>query len=331
VLGPKGITDEEDNAVSISKLPFYTALTKSEKSFSSDYQYVGKEGKLFPVTIAAAPVILAGEITGVVEVFRDITREKASDRAKSEFIMLASHQLRTPLTSMKLFIESIKDIGIQGLADKQKEYMNGIGESVERMISLVNDLLNISGMEAGQSKALPKPTQLEDLIDDLVNEAKPMANTRGCSIVFERPKEKLPEVSVDPVLLWQAIDNLLVNALQYTPDQGGSIIVSLKNQEDEYIISVKDNGIGIPKEVQSRIFEKFFRADNAIKKVTDNPGLGLYVAKTVIDKISGRIWFSSPGGSASGGESEEEGGTTFSVAIPKISMKTKKGEKTLAN
>jgi PAS domain S-box-containing protein len=290
---------------------------------------------------------LSGAIIGGAIIIHDITHIKEIDRMKTEFVSVASHQLRTPLTAIKLFSEML----LNGEADedpaKVKEYIGDIHESTERMVRLVNDLLNVSRLETGRLKVAPEPTQLEGFIQSIIDDAKPLAEAKKCSIIFNAPKEKLPEIPVDHTLMRQVIHNLITNAIRYSPEKKCDILVTLEhkniktpkerkpptgqvqkqknikskieNLKSDFIISVKDSGIGIPKKAQSRIFEKFFRADNAQKSEAEGSGLGLYVAKMVAEASGGKIWF----------ESEEGKGTTFYVTIPMQGMKKKAGEKGL--
>ena len=187
------------------------------------------------------------------------------------------------------------------------------------MVDLLNDLLNVSRLETGRLKIEPVPTDLKAFIQEVCKELQPLVLEMGCHLLFKLP-EKLPEVNVDQVLLRQVISNLLTNAIQYSSvGKAGQVIVSLAVSPKEYTISVKDNGIGIPKEVQGRIFEKFFRADNAHEIMVDGNGLGLYLVKQIIDAFGGSIRL----------DSEVGKGSIFYVTISLSGMKAKVGQKGL--
>jgi PAS domain S-box-containing protein len=256
-------------------------------------------------------------IVGGAVILHDVTHIKEVDRMKTEFVSVASHQLRTPLTAIKLFVEMLADEEVGKLNSKQKDYMENIDRSTKRMIELVNDLLNVSRIETGRLKIDPKPTQLDEFIQSIIDESAPVLKEHHCSIIFEKLVKKIPLVPIDQTLVHQVFHNLITNAIRYSADGGCGIYVKLDQKDDYYVISVRDNGIGIPKNEQSRIFQKFFRADNAQKKVTEGNGLGLYVAKMIVEASGGKIWF----------ESESGKGTTFYVTLPKEGMKVKKGEK----
>jgi len=263
-------------------------------------------------------------ISGGAIILHDITHLKEIDKMKTEFVSVASHQLRTPLTAIRLFAEMLISGNEGKLNAKQKYYLDNVHESALRMVKLVNDLLNVSRIETGRLKIEPELVQLEDFIQNIINEAMPLAKAKNCAIIFNKPRKKLPKVSIDPSLMRQVIHNLVMNAVRYSrPAKNCGMKVTLerenkksKEQESNILISVADNGIGIPKEMQSRIFEKFFRADNAVKAVAEGTGLGLYIAKMIVESSGGKIWF----------ESEKDKGSTFYFTIPAGGMKEKEGE-----
>lgn len=273
--------------------------------------YTGKDGKKFPVSVTAAPLMIGNEAVGAVLMFQDVTKEKMIDQAKTEFVSLASHQLRTPLTAMNWYVELL--LRGAGLTREQRSDLEKIRVRGQRMVQLVNDLLNVSRLEAGRLQIDPVPTDLVELINSLVDELLPFAQQRGCQVIFHKSDDEFSQVKVDRNLLRQVIHNLLTNAIKYSrPGQDLRVWVQLERSSREgYIISVQDNGIGIPFERRSRVFDKFFRADNAIHQEPDGTGLGLYVAKKILTSAGGEIWF----------ESIEDRGTTFFVEIPETGMR----------
>ena len=262
-------------------------------------------------------------ISGGAFIFHDITHVKEVERMKTEFVSVASHQLRTPLTAIKLFVEMLDSEEVGKLNTSQKEYMDNVQQSTERMIKLVNDLLNVARLEGGRLRIEPKPIQLEDFIQGIINDIAPLAGEHKCRITFRKPKTRLPKIPIDSSLMRQVIHNLVVNAIQYSPKGQCDIVVSLLISDidkSKVLISVKDKGMGIPQQAQERIFEKFFRADNAVKLITGGTGLGLYVSKMITEASGGKIWF----------ESQPKKGTTFYITIPTKGMPKKAGEKGLA-
>jgi len=259
----------------------------------------------FPVAITVSPVILDNKIIGAVEVFRDITKEQEIDKAKSEFVSLASHQLRTPLTTVSWYTEMILngDVGI--ITPEQKKYLEEIYQGNRRMIDLVNTLLDVSRIEMGTFKVEPKKTDIIMLSESVLNEQRPKIEQKKLEIV-EKFNRDIPTFLTDPRLLRIVFQNLLANAVEYTPPKGKiEFFISLQNKKT-ILIKVSDTGYGIPKNQQDKIFMKLFRADNIREKATNGTGLGLYIAKSVVLNLGGEIWF----------ESKENKGTTFYVTLP---------------
>lgn len=258
------------------------------------------------------------KIIGVAFVMQDITHMKYIDRMKTEFVSVASHQLRTPLTAIKLFTEMLINEQVGKISKEQREYLSNVYDSTERMVGLVNDLLNVTRIESGRLMINPEITDIDSFISSLLSEARPLAEIKNVKITYKKGVKAL-NIPLDRSLVRQVYHNLLTNAIRYTPE-GGEVNVRIKSDKKFFIVSVSDSGIGIPVESQKRIFEKFFRADNAVKVATEGTGLGLYVSKMIIETSGGSIWFKSSPGK----------GTTFFVALPKKGMKKKEGERGLA-
>lgn len=283
---------------------------------------IRKDGSRLPVADSAAPIRNThGKIIGCVVVFRDVTKEREVDKMKTEFVSVASHQLRTPLTAIRWTLEELAGGELGRLNDQQQDYVNQSLESSERMMNLVNDLLNVSRLETGRLSVEPKPTDLAELVGGVIREYQPVAKAKKCRIIFNTSKPKLKKINIDSSLIRQVVTNFISNGVKYSPVAKDSVVsVSLSANKQEVIFSVKDSGVGIPKTAQSRIFEKFFRADNVVKMETEGSGLGLYISKMIIEISGGRLWF----------ESQEGKGSTFYFSLPLSGSKKIKGEKGLA-
>ncbi|OGZ17999.1 MAG: hypothetical protein A2494_01865 [Candidatus Lloydbacteria bacterium RIFOXYC12_FULL_46_25] len=278
-----------------------------------------KDGSLVDVSLTISPIKdHAGVVTGVSMIARDITKEKAIDKAKSEFVSLASHQLKTPLSAILWAGDMLVKETATSLNETQHGFLVDLVDSAERMKLLVDQLLNVSRMESGVLRVDPTPVQLEDLIQGVVDHELLTTKT-ACSISFVKPQDKLPLVPTDEFLLREVISNLIVNAVHYSKPDSCEINVSLERRSSDYLISVSDKGIGIPDDVRHRIFEKLFRAPNAQKRTTDGTGLGLYLVKLIVDSSGGQIWF----------DSKENVGTSFHVSIPLSGMQPREGDKSL--
>jgi PAS domain S-box-containing protein len=298
------LQDEGGNPVPPESRATQKVLLTGKPVYSSVNYYVRRDGTRFPVGTTAAPVVMEGKTVGVIAVFRDITTEKEIDRAKTEFVSLASHQLRTPLSAIKWYAEMLADGDAGALNVEQAEFVHNLYQSNERMIELVNSLLNISRLELGKIKIEPVETDLGQLAADSLKELEPKVATKKQKVILN-VDSGVPKVMVDPKLIRQVYANLLTNAVKYTPE-GGSITVEIAKKGDEVVSRVTDTGYGIPAEDKKRIFERFYRAQNIQKVDAEGTGLGLYLVKAIIESSNGKVWF----------ESEENKGTTFWISLP---------------
>lgn len=304
------VEDEQSRKILYEKLPVYDALHNQErKTVKVWYRF---DGMRIPVIVTAAPVVIDGKNQGAVVVFRDITKEEEIDKAKSEFISLASHQLRTPLAAIKWFIELLFDT--KELTEEQKDFIGNISRSTERMIELVNALLNISRIESGRITINPQQTSLEVLIKDIISSLEKDITNKKQQLKIEVEPD-LPEISIDQKMIRIVYENLLTNAIKYTPS-GGEISVSVYKKDNDVVSEIADSGLGIPEKDYSRVFDKFYRGENVVKVEPDGTGLGLYLAKAVVTSSGGKIWF----------ESTEGKGTTFFFSLPLTGTVAKKGE-----
>jgi len=252
---------------------------------------------------------------------QDITKEKEIDRAKNEFVSLASHQLRTPLTDVSWHTEMILKGDLGEVIPGQKKYLEEIYQGNKRMIELVNTLLDVSRLELGTFKVTPSPTDVIALAESVLAEQKQKIEKKKL-IIVEKLSKDVPTFSTDPKLLRMVFQNLLANSVEYTPE-GGKIefSISLDKERENIEIKVSDTGYGIQKNQQDKIFTKFFRADNIREKDTDGTGLGLYIVKSIVENSGGKIWFESPYFVETSKGKEEIQGTTFHVTLPLDELK----------
>ena len=274
-----------------------------------------KENLVLEVT--TAPVMFNEKNLGTLIILHDITREKMIEKMKTEFVSISAHQLRTPLSAIKWTLKMLLDGDLGEITKEQRAFIDKTYRSNERMINLVNDLLNISRIEEGRYLYRPTPTNIEPLIESVINSYKEEMGKRGLQLEFEKPETPLPQVAVDSEKITLAIQNFIENAIRYTLP-GGKVMISLKYNQKEIEFSVKDTGIGIPENQKARLFTKFFRAANVAKIDTEGSGLGLFITKNIIEAHGGRIWF----------ESEENKGSTFYFALP-VALATEKFEEFL--
>lgn len=249
---------------------------------------------------------------GAVIVLENITEQKNIDRIKTEIISVTSHQLRTPLSVIRGNLEML----LEDTAGKMdKEQKNIIKEALSgdmRMIRLVNDLLDVSNVDAGRFKLLKEAVDFRKITEEVLDESRFLAENSGTSFVFEPSKEASLVLVLDARRIKQVIQNLVDNAIKYTVcdkecKEKKKIEVALKTKGRNIILSVADNGAGIPKSEQSHIFERFYRASNATKiDLGGGSGLGLFISKSIVEAHGGKLRF----------ESTEGKGTTFYLELP---------------
>ncbi len=237
---------------------------------------------------------------------RYIKQIEMVDKMKSEFVSVASHQLRTPLTGIKWFADLLLRGKAGPLSQDQKDFMKNISESNDRMIKLVENLLNVSRIETGKKFMIVKAlTEVLPILKSLMDDLVALATAHQVTVVLAPDFPQKLTLSIDPEKMRQVFQNFMTNAVKYSR-VGGTVEIGCKLSPEEAVFSIRDTGLGIPAAQQSRVFQKFFRADNVQTAETDGTGLGLYIAKAIIEGHGGRVWF----------KSEENKGTTFSFFIP---------------
>jgi signal transduction histidine kinase len=233
------------------------------------------------------------------------------DKTKDEFISMASHQLRTPLTTVKGYLSMILEGDAGAVKKDQKELMQHAFDGANRMVYLIADLLNVSRLQTGKFVIDNKPTQLAEVVSSETSQLNEQAANREVKLTYHKP-DSFPVLNLDETKIRQVVMNFLDNALYYTP-KGGSVSVDLQATDKEVSYTVSDTGVGVPKEVQHHLFSKFYRADNARKMRPDGTGLGLYMAKKVIAAQGGAIIFKSTEGK----------GSVFGFSFPRRAMEAK--------
>jgi len=313
------VTDDFTHPVSVETLPIVKALNERQTqktALTNALYYTRKNGARFPVAITASPIIVNDDVIGVIVVFRDITNDKEVDKAKTEFVSLASHQLRTPLTSINWYTEMLLAGDAGKTTDKQLKYLSEIYRGSQRMVNLVNSLLNASRIELGTLKIIPEKINLHHVFDSVLNELAPLIEEKRLKIT--KQYEVVPEIDLDPNLIRVVFQNVVSNAVIYSYEDG-SITLGLEAKEDHVLATVKDTGYGIPLDQQEMIFTKLFRADNVQQLDTNGSGLGLYISLSIIEQAHGKIWF----------DSEPQKGSTFYITVPYAGMRERDGSKGL--
>jgi|GEM_PF-945145 len=274
-------------------------------TFTGEVVNTRRNGEKYIAELHVSPIKNEeGDIAFFMAIERDITRIKELDQAKTEFLSLAAHELRTPLASISLSSELLLR-GVAGAVEpKQGEYLQEIYNSTHRMSELIYTFLNISRIELGTFAISPIALDIAKSVEETLTEAHTQFENKKINLKKDF-QEGLPAAKFDRNVLKIAIQNIISNSLRYTP-AGGEVRVEIKMAATDILIKISDSGIGIPSHEQNKIFSKSFRADNAKNANTEGLGLGLYIVKSVLKRAGAKIWF----------ESAEGQGTTFFISIP---------------
>lgn len=262
-------------------------------------------GERLMFEISSIPLMNKGGKIGTLVILRDITREKIIERTKTEFVSLTAHQLRTPISAIKWILKMFSDGDLGEITQKQKDFIDKAYKSNERMILLINDLLNVTRIEEGRYVFKKTLADIEEILQSIIDSYKEKIENKKLNFKLNKPWRKLPRIMLDVEKMKIASQSVIDNAVKYTKP-GGTVTVSISCDNKNIEVRIKDTGVGIPSHQQYQVFNKFFRGTNVIKMETDGTGLGLFLAKNIIEAHGGRIWF----------ESEENIGSTFSFTIP---------------
>ena len=256
-----------------------------------------------------APVIFQNDFLGTVSIFRDITHEVEVDRLKSEFVATVSHELRTPMTAIKGYVDILTMGAAGALNENQLHFLDVVRNNIDRLNTLVSDLLDISRIEAGRVTLNPQAVDLYEIAEDVVADVlrRSQSENKPMALSLDMPVKKLPPVIGDSERVRQILGNLVDNAFNYTPNNG-TIRVNIHQEDGELQVDVQDNGVGIAPEDQTRIFERFFRGEHSLVLATPGTGLGLPIVRQLIEMHNGRIWMTSTGVPGEG--------STFSFTLP---------------
>lgn len=299
------LEDEEGNVIPLEKRPTTLAFEGNVTAYLESF-FVKKDKTKIPVAITATPVKLGGKTIGLVEIIRNVTQEKEIDKAKSEFVSLASHQLRTPLGIIKWYLEAMgsEDYFIKA-PETIKKYYDEIYTSNERVLSLVRDLLSVSRIDQRKIKDTPKLIDVIQAVKEVTEQMKIVARKKEVILNLTLPDKKIPLLMLDQLRFHEVLQNLINNAIEYS-NVSGKVEISVKKDTDNLIISVQDTGIGISVPDQKKLFTKFFRSEKATGHNPEGSGLGLYVVKAYVEGWGGHIKV----------ESVEGSGSAFTVSLP---------------
>ena len=309
------LVDQTGNDLTPANDPVSQVLATNKEVITNNLSLVTNSGKKILVSVIVSPVGQPG--TGVIVVFRDITQEKGEERQQAEFISTAAHEMRTPVAAIEGYLGLTLNPATANIDDKARAYVLKAHESVQHLGHLFQDLLDVSKADDGRLINNPKIIDVVAFTHDIAQGLRPKAEEKGLHFLFkpqpddeedkggERRLNPVFYVNVDNDHLREVIANLIENAIKYTPK--GDVTIDVGGDGEHVTISVADSGIGIPREDQAHLFQKFYRVDNSDTREIGGTGLGLYLCRRLTEAMNGRIWV----------ESEYKRGSTFYVELPR--------------
>jgi len=291
------------NFPNIKKL--YEAIGRKIEWTGQKYELILERPTKRFFDVFIAPIASGEDVIGMIIIMHDITRDKEISRMKTEFVSIAAHQLRTPLSAIKWSLKMILDGDVGVISPEQVEFLKKTYQSNERMILLINELLNVSRIEEGRFIYNQEICSIEKIINEIIIVSKGLSKKKKIKIIFEEPQKSLPKIKVDRKKIGIVIQNLIDNGIRFNKI-GGIVTISVKYDKVFIYVTIKDTGVGIPDLEQKRIFTKFFRANNVLKLDVEGTGLGLFISKNIVEAHGGKISF----------ESKRNKGTSFVFSLP---------------
>ena len=285
--------------------PTFTSLRDGIARQVNDEVFWKKNRTSFPVEYTTTPVRdEQGELVGVVVTFQDITERRRVERMKDEFVSIVSHELRTPLTSIKGYVDLIREGEVGDITEMQQSFLDIVTSNTDRLVALINDLLDISRIESGRVELSVEDIGLKETIETVRSQMRTLGDSRRAHTVVDVPEEPII-VSADRDRIIQVLTNLLSNAYKYSPEDS-TVTIRAAVEGDFARVEITDQGIGIPEEDQTQLFTKFFRVDSAMSRGVGGTGLGLSIVKSLVELHGGQTRV----------KSREGDGSTFSFTLP---------------
>jgi len=306
------LTDLNNNPLDPVDDPIQQVLNTNQQIRSKTLTLITKSGKKITTSLVVSPIGDMG--SGIITVFRDMTKEKAEEREQAEFISTASHEMRTPVASIEGYLGLALNPNTAQIDAKARDFIMKAHEAAQHLGRLFQDLLDVSKSEDGRMTSLPKVVDIIPFAETITQGLQEKAREKGLTLTFI-PTTNRSQKTITPVYfvnqdndhIREVLDNLIENAIKYTP--AGEVAVDVTGSDDKVVISIKDSGLGIPNEDVPHLFQKFYRVDNADRQQIGGTGLGLYLSRRLAEAMQGRLWVESVHGK----------GSTFFMELPRIS------------
>lgn len=295
--------------------PFMQTWVTKTTIVRDDLVMTTRAGRKIALSLSISPIYdNAGTPTGAIGLFRDISREKAIERQKEEFVSTASHEMRTPVAAIEGYISLAMNANVATIDDRAKKYLEKAHETIQHLGELFRDLLSATKAEEGSLNSKVEPVELNKLIEGAVGDMQFVAQKKGLTLTYQgsgsagKVLTPLYYVAANSERLREVVMNLIDNAIKFTPE--GGITVTLAGTDKEAQVDVADSGVGIAAEDIPHLFQKFYRIDNTATRTIGGTGLGLYLCRTLIELFNGRIWITSKAGE----------GSTFHFTLPRLTQ-----------
>jgi PAS domain S-box-containing protein len=306
---------EDNEPLNSENNPFALARREKKSIIKNDVVLTSHSGKKSMLSLIVSPIFAQeGNVSGVIGIFRDISAEKAATRQRDEFISTASHEMRTPVAAIDGYIALALNEKVATIDEKARLYLKKAQESTNHLGKLFQDLLTTTKLEDGRIQSNPEPIELKKVIQEVFDELRFKAEAKNIQLILSSGLESVEDKVVQPLYyvyadrgqLQEVITNLVDNAIKFTPQ--GNVTITLGANEHNITVGVHDTGIGIAPEDQMHLFQKFYRIDSSKTRTIGGTGLGLYIARTIVELHNGRIWI----------ESKPDGGSHFYVSLPRL-------------
>lgn len=283
--------------------------TYCQEGYNQSLLLIDKNGKQTKVNLAASTINdeLHTNLSCIL-ILHDISKEEELEQMKFDFVSMASHELKTPLTNIIGYLSVFINENRVKIEKEALELLERSLVSAKVLLTLVENLLSVNKIEREQLSVTVEPSDYQAILSKSIDDLQNQAKIKNITLTLAPFKDSLPKVLLDPIRVVEVINNLISNAIKYT-SPGGRIELTLEITPTEVITTVSDTGVGIPKEAIPHLFNKFFRVSNTKQKASKGTGLGLFIAKSIIEKLNGKIWV----------ESEEGKGSKFHFSLPLIS------------
>lgn len=286
--------------------------TYCQESFNQTAKLVGKDGRQTKVDLMTTQV--GGTVQSnlnCILIIHDLSKEEELEQMKLDFVSMASHELKTPLTSIVGYLSVFLEENQGSIPAENLDLLNKAFVAAKQLQTLIQNLLNVNKIEKEQLSVSPQPIDYLPILTKAVEDLRSQATQKNIVLSIVPPTEALPKVLADPIRINEVITNLVSNAINYT-NPNGKVVVSMKISPNDITTTISDNGVGIPQEAIPHLFSKFFRVSNELQQANKGTGLGLYISKSIVEKLHGKIWV----------ESETGKGSKFSFTLPVVTLST---------